>query len=177
MIHPKDLPKIFAYGAELDAWAAVISRLLGQQAPAYQAELEKNRLDELTHARILSGLAQEEVDTSAGYSRMLGISATSFDPRWNAALLNMVERRSEIQFRLAWRLCRNGDLLQVAADEARHVKLGREILRSLVVCPTTLAKARDFMNEADRVCGTVDLEGLQNLNERVFQETVDYLFC
>lgn len=177
MIQHADLLKIFALGAQLDAWAAKVSRHLGQQIPEYQSALEANRKDELVHARILTDLGPLFAPHADPYAVTIGNSAMSDDPRWNAALLNVVERRSEIQFKLAWRLCRSGDLLQIAADEARHVALGREILRHLVLTPDTLVKVRDFLNEVDGVSGSVDVEGLRGLNERVFQETVDHLFC
>lgn len=172
-----EIGRIFSYGSQLDAWAAKVSRHLGQQLPEYGNQLEKNRLDEIVHARVLvDQLKKYAPDTpfcDPGYATMIGLAAMSDRPLWNATVLNFVERRSEVQFRLAWRHTRSADLLQIANDEKRHVKFGREILKAQGLDKGTIIQVLKFVCEADKLTGTNEIHELDYLNWQVAEELAE----
>ena len=171
LLADSSLKLIFAHGARLDAWAALISRSLGAQLPAYRVALEANAADELVHADELSRLAGAYT-VSPEYATKVGGAALTLDPLWNATLSNLVETRSEYQFRLAARCetgARRATLLAIADDERRHTGLGRIILHELGATPADLTAAVSFMYAADAGLG-VDTTYLDRLTRRAAVE-------
>jgi len=155
-------------GARLDAWAARISRGLAKAYPAHAAGFEANRLDELQHAAALSGMIEQpeiEVDDTAIVAT--GSGATTPHPLLNAIYLNLVERRSERQFRLLARAlpAHRSTFRDIAADEKRHIAYGVEVLR-YENDPNTLAtilRSQERMNAIDIIDRTVPPEMRERL--------------
>jgi hypothetical protein len=143
-----DARLVLAHGARLDAWAAAVSRHLGEQVPAFAVELEANRLDELRHAAALAGLAGADM-TGSAYAKAIGEAAVSPDPCWNATLLAFIEERSVHQFLLAGRALRNTLLWDIAADEQRHVETGVALLGHLGVTEVQIEEIADFVAGVD----------------------------
>jgi hypothetical protein len=125
----KDVSLFLGQSARLDAIAAKATAILQGEYPEWAEALEQNRLDELEHARVLSGLAKGVV-VSPAYAGMIA-SYLRATPATVGVILNLIERRSVRQFKMAYRLTRLNDLAQIAHDEERHVKIGTELLRDL----------------------------------------------
>ena len=139
---PEEARLVIAHGARLDAWAATVSRFLGRQLPDWQEVLEEHRQDEIRHAEMLKGL--EAPDVSGAYARAIGTTALEQNPTSNAVVLNLVERRSVIQFHVAARVLPRAEariLRQIAREETRHVRHGEDILRALKPSASLVAEA------------------------------------
>ena len=148
---PEEARLVIAHGARLDAWAAAVSRFLGRRLLDWQDVLEEHRQDEIRHAEMLKGL--EAPDVSAAYAWAVGMSALGQSTEWNAVVLNLVERRSVIQFHVAARVLPRAEariLRQIAREETRHVRHGEDILRALKPSASLVAEAGWALTEWDQ---------------------------
>lgn len=162
-----------AQSARLDAAAARATAVVQEAYPDYAEALEVHRLEELAHAEILARLSRG-TDSTADYVVTM-TKEMLLGARWTAVMLNLIERRSVIQFRMAGRGLHLMDLRHIADDEARHVRLGTEILRAINVsrpevnrAAMTLARIDDQMEPALR-------DGLDRLTYRVTRDLVEIL--
>lgn len=124
-----NLPEFFAQGARLDALAARYARFLAQEYPDFAPGLEAARVDEERHSRVLSGLS-EGLWVPSTYARGYALELDG-GPTHAALVLNLVERNSVRQFRVAARATGLKALADIARDEARHVLLGRQLLQAI----------------------------------------------
>lgn len=161
-----------AAGARMDAIAARTSGYLQERLPAFADEFGRNQADEVQHAIALDRLslgAPVFAGAPKFYEDVLRLGRVPVV----LAVLNFIEERSLVQFRLAHRVTPHGDLLQIIADEHRHVALGREALRSLSPTPADLRAARYCVDRFDATLAPSLREGLGRVNASAFQRLQD----
>lgn len=118
-----------AQSARLDAIAARATTILQKAYPDWAPTLERNLQDEIRHARVLSELSRG-VHVDPAYAEAVA-KHLSDDPFTVALTLNLIERQSIRQFRLAYRQTGIEALGAIAQDEKRHVKVGTNLIRDV----------------------------------------------
>lgn len=136
--------RLLLRGSALDAYAAHASGWLADRLPAFEAELRSNQEDERRHAAIQAELAVR-LDPECrpdGQARLLFASWRAWEAPGRLLMLHLVERIAMLSFEVLGRRLRQlGALdealavLDIARDERRHVRTGRDALLAIGPVP------------------------------------------